>query len=219
MPADSAPEPRPPVNHVFVDYENVGGMDLSIVDEKAVYLTLLLGPQQTKLQVDLVEKLMAHAASVQLVRLESAGKNALDFTLAYYLGRAVQADPNAHFHVISKDKGFDPLIKHLNGRHIRVTRHADCTTLPFAVAAKTAVVSSKPQTKTSPEELLPCVVEHLRKRPNSLPKTRKTLRTFLKGQLGKQVTGEKDLDDLVERLVQDGHITLGVKNAVTYHLD
>ena len=106
----------PPVNHVFVDYENVRDIDPSIIGRKAVHITLLLGAQKTKLDATIVEKLMQHAASVELIRLQSSGKNALDFTLAYYLGRAVLADPCGCFHIISKDKGYDPLVEHQIGR-------------------------------------------------------------------------------------------------------
>src|SRR5688572_22635004 len=115
----------PPLNHVFVDYENVQAIDLSVLRSKGVTFTLLVGPQKKNLDLELVEQLFAHAASVELVRLASSGKNALDFTLAYYIGRAVAADPKGFFHIISKDAGYDPMIKHLQSRHLRVRRHDD----------------------------------------------------------------------------------------------
>lgn len=136
MNPEPAPERRAPVNYVFVDFENVPGVDLSCIGEKAVHVTLLLGARQTKLDVTLTEKLVAHAASVQLVRLESNKKNALDFTLAYYLGRTVQADPNAYFHIVSKDTDYEPLMAHLKSRHISVRRHTDASTLTFGPPPK-----------------------------------------------------------------------------------
>src|ERR1017187_4517049 len=117
----------PPMNHVFVDYENVHEVDPALIGAKSVSLTLLLGARQTKLDASLVEKLMEHAASVQLVRLTSSGKNALDFALAYYVGRAVLANPTGHFHIVSKDTGFEPLIKPLRSRHIHAARHDNFT--------------------------------------------------------------------------------------------
>src|SRR6185436_5440924 len=44
----------PPVNHVFVDFENVHEVDFSIIGAKAVSMTLLLGARQTKLDAALV---------------------------------------------------------------------------------------------------------------------------------------------------------------------
>lgn len=78
----------PPLDHVFVDYENVQALDISVIGGKGVTFTLLLGSQERKLDVELVGQLFAHAASVELVRLAASGNNALDFTLAYYIGRA-----------------------------------------------------------------------------------------------------------------------------------
>lgn len=126
------------MNHVFVDFENVHQVDLTLIGAKAVSFTLMVGAKQTKLDSDLVEKLMAHSSSVQLVKLKSSGKNALDFALAYYLGRAALADPTAYFHIVSKDGGFDPLIEHLRARHIHVHRHASCAELTFTWPGKKA---------------------------------------------------------------------------------
>src|SRR6267378_8166531 len=128
----------PPVNHVFVDFENVHEVDLAIIGTKAVSFTLLMGSRQTKLDASLVEKLLEHATSVQLVRLTSTGKNALDFTLAYYVGRAVAADPTGHFYIISKDTGYDPLIAHLRSRQISADRHGSFEVLPFVGPARPA---------------------------------------------------------------------------------
>ncbi len=50
------------MNHVFVDFENVHQVDLTLIGAKAVSFTLMAGPKQTKLDSDLVEKLMAHSA-------------------------------------------------------------------------------------------------------------------------------------------------------------
>ena len=197
------------MNHVFVDFENVPKVDLALIGAASVSFTLLLGARQTKLDAALVEKLMEHAASVQLIRLTSSGKNALDFALAYYVGRAVMADPTAYVHIISKDTGFEPLIKHLRSRHIHVRRHDNFSTLTFSG-------SVKPSTSTS-EELLPRVMEHLRKNTSNRPKRKKTLVSHLRAFLGKTFT-EADVMDFVEKLCEAKHLSIGEKDAVTYHV-
>ena len=112
----------PPVNHVFVDFENVPKVDLAIIGARTVHLTVLLGPRQKKIDAALVEKLLENAANVEFVRLQSSGRNALDFTLAYYLGRAALADPSGCFHIVSKDAGYDPLIEHLRSKRIHTSK-------------------------------------------------------------------------------------------------
>jgi hypothetical protein len=159
--------------------------------------------------VALVEKLMEHAASVQLVRLTSSGRNALDFALSYYLGRAVLADPTAYFHVVSGDKGYDPLIEHLRSRHIHARRHDDFTTLTFSGPTRAPTAP--------PEDLLPRVLEHLKKNTANRPKRKATLISHLRALAGKMAT-EADVVKLIETLQEAGHISFGEKDAVTYHV-
>jgi hypothetical protein len=220
----------PPVNHVFVDFENVHKIDLAIIGSKAVSFTLLLGSRQTKLDVSLVEKLLAHAASVQLVGLTSAGRNALDFALAYYVGRAVAADPTGFFHIVSKDTGYDPLIEHLRSKHIRAHRHDDFATLTFAGPAKLPtpappIAAPKLKSQSKPKAQPPVlderatqVLEHLRKASTTRPRNNKKLVSFLVAHLGHKIT-EAEALDVVEYLSQAGHLVIDEKGTVTYHLE
>jgi hypothetical protein len=59
--------------------------------------------------------------------MDGNGTNALDFHIAYYIGRLAAKCPDAYFHIISKDTGFDPLIKHLKGQGISCQRSAAVT--------------------------------------------------------------------------------------------
>lgn len=208
-------EPKPAANYVFIDFENVHEVDLSLIGSKTVHVTLLLGAKQTRLDADLVEKLIEHASSVQLVRLSSSGKNALDFAVAYYLGKAVNADPAAYFHIVSKDTGFDPLIEHLRSRSVRARRHPDYTTLTLTASSK--VASSKLPPKV-PEDLLTRVIAHLQKNANNRPKKKKTLVSHLTAFSGKSTNGP-GVDELIESLTKAGLLRIGDKEAVTYNLD
>jgi len=221
-------ELAPPINHVFVDFENVHRIDASVIGSKTVSFTLLVGAQQTKLDAELVEKLMEHAASVQLIRLTSAGKNALDFTLAYYVGRAVSANPTAYIHIVSKDTGYDPLVEHLRSRHIHAHRHDNFDTLTFSGTAKVATVAFKgeavaptagtvtPRRVSVPKETpMTRVLERLRKNVTNRPKKKKTLLSHLRSTLGKDAT-EEEAAELIETLRRSGHINIGDKDVVTY---
>ena len=229
----------PAVNHVFVDFdfENVHEIDAALFGNKTVSLTLLLGPRQTKLDVSLVEKLLARAAFVQLVRLTSTGRNALDFTLAYYVGRAVLADPTGYFHIISRDKGYDPLVEHLRSKHIHAHRHDDFTTLNFTrvakpptattpppAAATPPVTPQKPKPQTKPKAQPPVlderaaqVQEHYRKPSATRPKNREKLVSFLVAHFGHKIS-EEDAAAIIESLRKAGHLTFKEKDAVSYHL-
>jgi hypothetical protein len=205
----------PPMNHVFVDFENVHEVDASLIGTKAVSFTLLVGPKQTKLDTDLVEKMLAHAASVELIRLTAIGKNAVDFALAYYMGRKAVADPMAFFHIISKDQGYDPLIAHLRSRHIRAHRHDSFATLTFTRTTKAAVVAPKSELP-GPEDLMDRLLAHLRKNVSHRPKKKQALLNHLKSQMGKDAT-DAAAAAMLKNLAAK-HLTVGDKDAVTYHL-
>lgn len=217
MPTDPSPKTRPPVNYVFVDYENVPDVDLTMIGEKTVYLTLLLGVRQTKLNTELVERLMAHAASVQLVRLESPGKNALDFALTYYLGRAVQADPNAYFHLISKDTGFDPLIEHLKKRQFDVQRHDDSAALIARLSWKPPAAKA-PANDTPASDVLKRVVDDLRAFPANTPKTRTKLANFVKARFGVPAPSKEVINNLIGQMEKASHVKIDGKGKVEYHV-
>ncbi|MEZ5432403.1 MAG: PIN domain-containing protein [Verrucomicrobiales bacterium] len=211
MPSADLP---PPMNHVFEDFENVHEIDLSIIGMKSVSFTLLLGALQKRLDAELVEKLMEHATSVQLVRLTSSGRNALDFALAYYLGRAVTSDPTGYFHIVSKDVGFDPLIDHLKTRRLRVRRHDDFSTLSFSASAPPPPKSSAP---SATNDSLTRALTHLRRNTKNRPKRNRTLETHLLAHFGKSATTE-EITALIARLQQAGFIRIDEKGAVTYQL-
>ena len=224
----TTPHVSPPMNHVLVDFENVHHIDPAIIGAKAVSLTILVGAKQTKLDAETVVKLFEHAASVQLIRLTASDKNAVDFALAYYLGRAVLADPAAYFHIVSKDSGYDPLIAHLASRHVRVRRHHDFSTLTFAAAVKpvpAAPVPDKPKAapsapKSAPTQAVDVVtleLERLRKHTANRPKKKKTLLSHLKANLGKEANGA-DAANLLDKLIKAGHVAIDDKEGVSYNV-
>lgn len=233
MPNASTPaDLPPPMNHVFVDFENVHHVDLSLIGAKAVSFTLLVGAKQTKLDTALVEKLMDHAASVQLIRLTSSGKNALDFALAYYLGRAVLADPTAYFHVVAKDVGYDPLIEHLRSRGFRARRHESFATLTFSAPPKAAAPAAPgppvpaPKAKATPKpkaaaagpvDHMARAVKRLRKSPKNRPNTKTKLLRDLKAKAGNNAT-DQDATAILDGLIKSGHISINDKEGVAYRL-
>jgi hypothetical protein len=89
---------------------------------------LFLGPNNSKLKKALsVQPVNERLARVEITR---SGKNALDFHIAYYLGKLASEDPRGCFYIISKDKGFDLLIRHLQCLHISISRLKSIEAMP-----------------------------------------------------------------------------------------
>jgi hypothetical protein len=174
-------------HHVFVDFENVQDIDLDAIGALPVFVTLFIGKHQTKVATTLLEQVHRHAPKVRIVRLGSAGHNALDMLIARHIGRAELEYAGAELHIISKDHDFDPLIAHLHTNELAVSRSTTFAALPFLPGkkrvkarsgAKAAMPAPTPVAQTadalSPEKLEK-LAQRLRDRPENRPKSRKSL--------------------------------------------
>ena len=101
------------VNRVlFIDFENVQGIDLSEVPLD-VSILVFYGTMQKKLPEALVVQAQPLGPRLKWHKIAGQGPNALDFHIAFYLGQELAQRPDSECVVISRDTGFDPLIRHL----------------------------------------------------------------------------------------------------------
>ena len=82
-----------------------------------------------------------------------AGVNPLNFHLAFHLGRRLAEVPGGFFHVISKDTGFDSLIRHSKARKVFSAPSASKEEMPCFSAATPAPPQGQPA--VSPPPALP----------------------------------------------------------------
>jgi hypothetical protein len=217
------------LHYIFVDFENVQKIDPAVIGAENVCFTLLMGPLNKKLEMTVVERLHKHPGSTKLVRLTSSGRNALDFAVAYYVGQAAAHNPSGRFHIVSKDKDFDPLIEHLRSVGLQIFRHDsfDALALSRSPKSKSATpVTTRPKPKSAAkakaappglEELAGKALQHLGKASTKPPKTLPKLLSHLRTHLGKKIA-EAEVPRLVERLKRDGHVSIDEKGAVNYQL-
>lgn len=98
---------------LLVDLENVHKIDLSRLDE-SYRAIIYVGAKQNPPKAA-SKKATAHRFTrVDFQKIEGSGKNALDFHIAFQLGRTFETAPETTCVVLSGDKGFDPLLLHLN---------------------------------------------------------------------------------------------------------
>ncbi len=108
--------------YLFVDYENVQQFELDTIDAQSTKVFLFVGDHQNRIPFDLVDKAQKFGQSLEWVKIEGQGKNALDFHISFSLGELNHEAPkNISFIIFTKDRGFDPLIKYVNrlGRKCR----------------------------------------------------------------------------------------------------
>ena len=184
-------------NIILIDFENVQPKDLSPLRGRPCKIKVFCGANQSRLPTSLVAALLPIGADAELVLIQGSGRDALDFHIAYYIGRLSTEFPSATFYIVSKDTGFDPLIKHLKSKDIACHR--------VSSLGEILSLSSEPPALSS--ERAQKVANHLLSRKDSRPRKRKTLQAFIKAQLGEHAT-EKEVSAVFERLTRSGMIIL-----------
>ena len=211
-----------PSNHIFVDFENIqmGPDEIELVGKQGFQFVILVGNEQRQLTTYLVERVQDNQASARFVFMSETGRNALDFTLAYHLGAVAHANANGFFHVISRDKDYDPMIKHLKNKNLKIYRHDDFTLLhhlsekfqtvrgamnsPKLLPSEVVVKSTQPDGKF--DELLLRAVKHLGSK-ETLPKKKKGLTNVLSSHLNLEVNSTI-LQQVIMGLARKGIISL-----------
>lgn len=205
--------PTEPVHHVFVDFENVQAIDLGSIGDKPVEVTMVLGKAQKRLEVSLVQELLKRPGGVRLIEMDFSGKNALDLALACHLGMAAAGDPTGSFHIISKDKDFDPLVAHLRRANIKVVRH-DRFSLSAITGDRKAAGRADGKRAVAPDWVA-IIEKRLQKNATARPKRKTTLLSLIQAQSRDHLPAG-EASRIVDALCQRGTIAIDAKDKVTY---
>jgi PIN domain len=182
-------------NFVLVDFENVQPDNVGVLTGRSCKIKVFVGANQARIPFELARSLHAFGPDAEYIQIDGSGRNALDFHIACYLGRLVAENPGASFYVISKDTGFDLLIKHLKAQGVSCQRSKS---IPD-------IFESKLSTSEPVADNVDAIIANLVRRKTGKPKTLKTLRGTINALL-KNKLQEAELDELVEKLVNRGVI-------------
>jgi len=157
--------------YILVDFENVQPPDMGLLSGDRYQLRIFRGPHQKKLDFDIAESLQPLGDRVKYIQSDRHGKNALDFHIAFYMGRLLEgleangspATRNTRFVVISHDGGFDALISHVQSLGYAAAkaasiRHALGLDEP-AAATESAMQSTPTQSPASASPVSPTPVK------------------------------------------------------------
>ncbi len=124
------------MKHILIDYENIQPKSFDGIEAKDCHVWLFLGVnQQNSLPLELVETLLGfNNENIHIIKMQHAGKNALDFYLSFYLGKISEIDPKADVCILARDSGYDILVEHLNSAYdgINIVRLANANQLTVA---------------------------------------------------------------------------------------
>lgn len=181
-------------NIVLVDFESVQPASFSLLTPDYFRLKVFVGATQSKLSFELVAAIQQLGERAEYIKIAGVGRNALDFHIAYYIGRMAAERPEAFFHIISKDTGFNPLIQHLKEKNIFCGRWESLEEIPAVKAAQVK----------SPEERAILFLSRLNA---TKPRTEKTLRSAISAHFQRQLS-EEDIAAVVEALRRPGHLSI-----------
>jgi hypothetical protein len=122
-------------NFVLIDSENVMPEYIEKLKHEHFRVVVFVGANLKRLNFEIVSAVQSLGSNGSYVQISSHGPSALDFHIAYYIGKLASANPDAYFHIISKDKGFDPLIKHLKNQKIFCSRSPSVLDIPVVKSA------------------------------------------------------------------------------------
>lgn len=179
------------INYVFIDYENVQPRNLSLLVGEHFRVKVFVGQSQSSLPFQLAETMQAFGDRGEYVKISGNGKDALDFHIAYYIGRISAIEKEVFFHIISKDTGFDPLIAHLKEHGILSKRSASIDAIPIL----------RSMTEATKDEQVEAVVQRLQGLAKNKPQKDRTLRAMITAWFGNKLEA-KDLDRIMSGLVQ-----------------
>ena len=185
-------------NYVLIDLENVAPDRLDLLNQDWIKVLLFVGKNQTKLKFSLVKGVQCLGERAQYVEMSGTGHNALDFHIVFYVGRISATDKDAYFHIVSDDRGFDPLIDHLKQKGILADRVAGIEEIPALKQAKVVFKSTAERIAFAKERLLTAKAAR--------PRARKTLTSHVSAMFLKAIPNE-DVAAVVDGLFKDGTVS------------
>lgn len=191
-------------NFVLIDSENVKPESIEKLKGEHFRVVVFLGANQKWIDTEIAIALQSLGGKGSYVRVADKGKDALDSHIAYHIGKLSAAHPDAYFHIISRDKGYDPLIKHLREEEIFCSRSSSISEIPLV----------KSLDKIHPKERAAEFYEKHIALAKNPPNKVTTLQNAIQSHFHKRLSAE-EVTKVVEALKQAGRVVINGKN-VTY---
>jgi hypothetical protein len=193
-------------NYVLIDYESVQPEDLLALRHEHFRVIVFVGAHQNKVAYGMAAALQQMGPNAQYVKISGTGPNALDFHIAFYVGRLAEREPEAYFHIVSKDAGFDPLIVHLKAQKLRALRVTTVGEIPLLKAGNA---------KSTPDRVA-IIVADLGRRGAAKPRTVATLTSTIGALFLKQLSPD-EIGGLLKALQEHDYVSVSGEK-VSYNL-
>lgn len=182
-------------NYILIDLENVQPRNINILLKNTFKIYVFVGENQTKIPFELAETMQKFGDNAKYIKISGNGKNALDFHIAFYLGKLSVTDDKACFHIISKDTGFDPLVNNLKKNNVKIFRHNNIGEIPLLKISNTDNIDEK----------VNALIKNLIGRGQSKPRKISTLSNTINSLFSKKLSQE-EMTSLIQILKSKKYI-------------
>lgn len=192
--------------YILIDFENMQKIDFDLIDMDETEIIIFVGRSQNKIPFPLVEKAQLLGNRIQWLKIAGDGKNNLDFHIAFELGRLSEKLPrDVTFIILSKDSGYDSLLKFAKENGMRAQRIANIAEL----------ADSKKQPPSS--KFTGMIAANLKKiSTQKRPRTRGTLKKHIESLL-RDKAGSNEIEQVIEEMFIKSLVT-EANNRLKYNL-
>jgi len=144
-------------NLLLVDFENVSKLDLSTLNDSYETLIFVGSKQQPPRRLT---RQNGKFCRIDFQKIEGSGRNALDFHIAFHLGRTFETARDRVCIVLSKDKGYDPLLSYLNQHGLSCRRISSLEELAIPATEDESRSPADPERTVCPKCKRASTIEH-----------------------------------------------------------
>ena len=194
-------------NFVLIDSENVKPKYIEKLKHEHFRVVVFVGASLKRLDFPTVSALQSLGSNGSYIQISGHGPSALDFHIAYYIGKLAAAHPDASFHIISKDRGFDPLLKHLKDQKISCSRWASVVEIRLdKIRLDKSTHKLPPTPKQRAADFYKKRIASTKARPATVMSLQNTILSHFH-----KVLSVKEVAEVLEALTTGGHVVVNGK--------
>ena len=197
--------------YIYIDYENMSNLKNLLPGKDKKYF-FFIGAGQRKIPQSL--DCDSNKVCIERIRIEGQGKNALDFYIAYFIAKNDEQKDVQHF-ILSKDKGFDPLISYTNKKNSCEIVRRIITLDDIHKNEKDKNIKANAK---NIEQRCEKVLENLKGiQSKKRPQSERSLKAHIKTCIGKDDLTEEEIQEIIDELYRKKSISKG-NNRISYSI-
>ena len=206
---------------IFVDFENIQKINADLINSKSK-IVVMVGLNQDNKAFEYAKNLFNNISSIELIKVNGQGPNALDIFIAFYVGKYFDSIKGSEIIILSNDTDYDHLIQHLDGYGVSIKKigvnELKSKKINEIKEPKLKKVEIKSKTEVTTNDIQK-IIEYLEKQTKSQkakrPKKLETLENYLFTHFSQKISMEK-IKAAINFMKNNKNITI-TNNKINYN--